>query len=316
MSRNFSSQRGAPTDRGSNPPAGASAGQVQYPLPAELANLFRRANKSTLNPAVMFDRFVPDLSVAGEKEEWRKEALRIAAVKPDENALGHYLKRWREVVGASGATPFSLKTDWRFIPGLGRKSALEIGFNFHRYGFAYLPGSAVKGIARTYALYELAEAVGFSAEEPEALSKLDQLLEKPTEDFQKEIKGQAQWRELAGLSEKAAPFRTVFGTLEQAGGAIFFEALPTEAFELEPDIMNPHYGPYYQKKDEPPADWHNPIPVSFLTVPAGKEFSFAVGWRRGAAHPELRSTAEGWLKQGLRELGAGAKTAAGYGYFK
>jgi CRISPR-associated protein Cmr6 len=80
--------------------------------------------------------------------------------------------------------------------------------------------------------------------------------------------------------------------------------------------MNPHYGPYYQGK-EAPADWHNPVPVGFLAVPAGKEFHFAVGWRAAAPRAEqLRPKAEEWLKKGLQELGAGAKTAAGYGYFK
>lgn len=317
MSRNFSSQRGGgSTGRGGNPPAGPSAGQIQYPLPAELADLFRRANKSDLNPAVVFDRFAPDLNKAGgKKEEWKKQALQTAALKPDAVALEHYLKRWREIVSASGATPFSMQTDWRFIPGLGRKSALEIGFGFHRYGFPYLPGSAVKGIARTYALYELAEAIQLPAESAELLNQLDQLLEKPDEEFRKEINHKPDWRGLAAHSEKTAQFRAVFGTLEQAGGAVFFEAIPAETFTLEMDIMNPHYGPYYQDKDVP-ADWHNPVPVAFLTVPAGKIFQFAIGWRRGTAHSELRSTAEGWLKQGLKKLGAGAKTAAGYGYFR
>lgn len=307
-----------PSGRGGGPSPSdrQPAAAVEYPLPPELAGLYRSASKDGLNPAVIFDRFAPDLSRAGnKKEDWKKHALQAAAVKPDSTALRAYLTRWQALVQAAGAQPFTLQTDWRFIPGLGRKSALEIGFNFHRYGFPYLPGSAVKGIARTCALFELAESVQLPAEPPSLLNQLDQLLALPDEEFKKEIGQTEHWSNLKAHLEKAADFRAVFGTLEQAGGAVFFEAIPAEAFALEMDIMNPHYGPYYQGKDAP-ADWHNPVPVAFLTVPAGKTFHFAVGWRRGAKQPELCAKAAGWLKQGLKDLGAGAKTAAGYGYFK
>lgn len=319
MGFNQSSPRrsGSPPRRGSGPsPAGQTATGVQYPLPAELTELYSSASKDNLNPAVIFDRFAPDLSKAGDKkEEWKRQALQSAAGKADSSALRAYLNRWQTLVQACGAQPFTLQTDWRFIPGLGRKSALEIGFSFHRYGFPYLTGSAVKGIARTWAVFELAEKVGLSTEQPEAIANLDKLLEKPDEDFFEEATHASPWRGLTNLLQEAELFRAVFGTLEQAGGALFFEAIPAEAFALEIDIMNPHYGPYYQGKDAP-ADWHNPVPVAFLTVPAGKTFHFAVAWRRAAQNPEWRAKAEEWLKNGLKELGAGAKTAAGYGYFK
>ena len=308
---------------GAKPPGGGSAGAsgapasvIQYPLQKDTADVFRSANKSVLNPGLMFDRFAPDLNKAGnQKEEWKKRALNDAAVKPDGRVLSAYLARWQALTKAAGANPFQLKTDWRFIPGLGRKSALEIGFNFHRYGFPCLPGSAVKGIARTQALFELAESLPLSGEQGQTLNDLDKLLEKAQEDFEKEVK-KTQWKRLNDQLQEAQDFRAIFGTLEAAGGAIFFEAIPQDAFALELDIMNPHYGPYYQGK-EAPADWHNPVPVGFLAVPADKVFHFAVGWRAAAPRAEqLRPKAEEWLKKGLQELGAGAKTAAGYGYFK
>ena len=319
MNRNREGRnRGAPpTQRGGGGQAPASSPQgAKYPLPKDLVTLYRAANKSTLNPALIFDRFAPDLSKAGSrKEDWKKEALKVAAIKPDSSVLKAYTARWRALVSAAGAEAFQMTTDWRFIPGLGRKSALEIGFNFHRCGFPCLPGSAVKGIARTWALFELVESLQLSEEGGEMLNTLDQLLAKPETDFKKKLEEQP-WDILNRVQQQVDDFRAVFGTLEAAGGAIFFEAIPQEAFALEVDIMNPHYGPYYQGK-EPPADWHNPVPVGFLAVPAGKVFYFAVGWRMGAARPaDLLPKAKQWLKKGLQELGAGAKTAAGYGYFK
>jgi CRISPR-associated protein Cmr6 len=74
------------------------------------------------------------------------------------------------------------------------------------------------------------------------------------------------------------------------------------------DIMNPHYGPYYQG-DEAPGDWHSPVPVLFLTVREGVPFVFGVGGEMQDVAGELLTTA-------LRHHGVGAKTSLGYGRFK
>lgn len=105
----------------------------------------------------------------------------------------------------------------------------------------------------------------------------------------------------------------IFGSQERAGAAVFFDALPTGIPQLELDVMNPHYPEWYQE-GKPPANWQNPIPVFFLTV--GKEtwFRFAVGGR-GKDGEAAKVKAHDWLKEALREMGAGAKTSAGYGYF-
>lgn len=125
--------------------------------------------------------------------------------------------------------------------------------------------------------------------------------------------------------ESDPDFLTIFGhapqkgedeSVAQSGRAVFFDAAPARLPKLELDIMNPHYPKYYQGK-EPPTDSQSPVPVYFLTVASGVEFRFAVGWR-GPLDDEarqLRSLAQGWLIKGLTELGAGAKTSAGYGYF-
>ncbi len=297
---------------GGGPPARRSGGgnppneiNIEYPLPSDTVAVLKGNRVS--NPGLAFERYLPYLGI--QKQQRRKEALEGARNAPDQGALQAAYARWQALVQVAGATPFTLATDWRFIPGLGRKTALEIGFSFHRYGFPYLPGSSVKGIARTCALFELASFLGV---EEGKLSSLDKTLEKEENEFQKEF---VTFKPSDKVWEKAKIFRRVFGTLDQAGGAIFFDAIPTTAFPLDMDIMNPHYAPYYQEK-EPPGDWHNPTPITFLAVPAGKPFAFAVAWRRGAPHADLLTHAVSWLKQGLQELGAGAKTAAGYGYFR
>ncbi len=125
-----------------------------------------------------------------------------------------------------------------------------------------------------------------------------------------------------GVRHRAQPlaraFRAVFGTTAGAGQAVFFDAIPAGVPCLELDIMNPHVPDYYREHGKtPPTAWQNPNPVYFLTVAPDTEFRFAVGWRgtldeTGRARRDL---AKDWLISALTELGAGAKTNAGYGYF-
>jgi len=59
-----------------------------------------------------------------------------------------------------------------------------------------------------------------------------------------------------------------------------------------------------------PAEHHNPAPISFLTVTG----AFAVDLY-GPDAGDVAKAAQ-WLIDAGAELGAGAKTAAGYGYLK
>lgn len=96
-------------------------------------------------------------------------------------------------------------------------------------------------------------------------------------------------------------------SVAHVGRAVFFDAVPLSPPQLEIDVMNPHYAEYYQGK-APPADYLSPTPIYFLTVGRDSRYLFAV------AGPE-KAQARKWLEGGLRELGSGAKTSAGYGYW-
>ena len=78
--------------------------------------------------------------------------------------------------------------------------------------------------------------------------------------------------------------------------------------------MNPHYGPYY-KGEAPPADYHNPVPLFFLTV-KNATFDFYLGMKPKHYNKDLLDKANTWLEKALTEHGIGAKTAVGYGYMK
>jgi CRISPR-associated protein Cmr6 len=287
------------------------SGDYEIPIPSKSAEAFH-AYKGVTNPGLVFDRFAPDWS---SKSTLKKEGLqRVTKAQADEALLREWNARWERCVRAARGEPFTLQTDWRFVAGLGRKGSLEVGFTFHRYGFPILPGSSVKGVARAWAFLELAEQANVNP-----LAELDEVLSADSEDDEKEEKKKyLRWRAAQPdeVQQLADDFRVIFGTLATAGRAVFFDAIPAQLPTLELDVMNPHFPEYY-KGNAPPTDWQSPVPVYFLTVAAGTEFRFGVGWRGALdeAGQRLRRLAQKWLTEGLINLGAGAKTSAGYGYF-
>lgn len=257
---------------------------MEYPIPARSAAAFQRhRNAAPQNASLIFERFAPDTRKQQAKKYGLESAARAAALADDE-LLRAWRARWETAVRAFKGEPFSMRTDWRLVAGLGRKGPLEVGFAFHRYGFPVLPGSAVKGIARAYAV--LVEHRQES--DPEFATIFGRVAQS-----EKETVG------------------------SMAGKAVFFDAIPAVKPQLELDIMNCHYPDYYQQK-QAPASWQSPVPVYFLTVAPNTEFRFAVGWR-GVTDDDarrLRELAERWLVQGLEDLGVGAKSGAGYGRFR
>lgn len=181
-----------------------------------------------------------------------------------------------------------IKVDWRLVVGLGGGSVYETSMTLHHiYGIPYIPGSAVKGVTRSWIIAEV-----FNNKEETAL--------------------------------KDPNFIEIFGNQKQQGKVIFMDAFPGKPPTIEPDVMNPHYGDYYSKNEDrgepiPPADYLNPVPIFFLTV---KEASFSFYLLAKNKYASIFDNKIGdftileWLKKALIEHGIGAKTAVGYGYFK
>ncbi|MCI5145979.1 MAG: type III-B CRISPR module RAMP protein Cmr6, partial [Candidatus Electrothrix sp. AR3] len=110
----------------------------------------------------------------------------------------------------------------------------------------------------------------------------------------------------------------------QAGELIFFDAIPLQPVQLHTEVMTPHMGKWYEQggdiegedilehPERIPADWHDPNPIFFLVVDK-PIFLFSVALR----NPAIRSCNLGEVLQALelslKWLGAGAKTATGYG---
>jgi CRISPR-associated protein Cmr6 len=223
------------------------------------------------------------------------------------------------------------------VVGLGGEHTLETAITLHRnYGIPIIPGSAVKGVARAYAFFTLAEELTVQAVEPDEfkrrrikaklkqetpLSALQGLLDANQKDWDKWTRKIAQaggpQLNVAQLQTTASvqQFRQTFGWLGHAGGAIFFDAIPvTRLPQIVVDVMNPHYPEYYAGA-QPPHDAQKPNPITFLVVDTGARFQFAVAPNRYPADEPYAELGKKWLTRALQWLGIGGKTMSGYGLF-
>ncbi|MGD9496499.1 MAG: type III-B CRISPR module RAMP protein Cmr6 [Armatimonadota bacterium] len=240
------------------------------------------------NPGLVLDRLLeyPTGDCGEYKQEHQQKHLDIVceALRSNANTLNSILAAgWEALVSAcDGTEQFSLRTIWRLAMHLSRATAVEnASLCLHPvYGFPYLPGTGLKGLAST-------------------------------------------WAKLHGPGDNSAEFRRIFGTQGGTGSVLFLEAWPAaissdvNGLTIEVDIVNSHHPEYYRNRgiDAPPGDWESPNPVYFLAVAPNVTFRFAVAKTRPDTDPADIDQAKAWLISGLTELGFGAKTAAGYGYF-
>jgi CRISPR-associated protein Cmr6 len=166
----------------------------------------------------------------------------------------------------------------RMIVGLGDESVLETSIALHHtYGVPYIPGSALKGLASSYAHQKLGE----------------------------------NWQ------KGSDAHNILFGNTDKAGYITFFDALyvPDSGHHgqaLYPDIITVHHQEYYNTgKDNAPADWDSPTPVPFLS--ATGSYLLALAAPDLPTDNEWVPRTFDILEHALKEMGIGAKTSSGYG---
>lgn len=258
--------------------------------------------------------------------------------------------------GASGYR-ISTTSTAPFATGLGNEHPIENGFAFLTpYGLPYLAGSGVKGILRRAAqelalenesqqpdgwtwlaiwwLFGFEGAVdkgslwdgdspmghafrrdlAHTAANPDLLPLIRQMFAGAREGarfLDVEQNGPEQFLHacLAGKSLR--------GGLQYRGTIDFWDVFPNPAGgRLEVEIMTPHFGKYYQGNDTP-HDSGQPVPVSFLAVPAKSDFDFHVVCHSSRLPAQLQNQWRSLLDQAFEHafewVGFGAKTSVGYG---
>lgn len=230
-----------------------------------------------------FNRYGADWKIPDTgKSQWISENAETTGQR---EMLQAQSLRHLALITALGGRGAVFATDWHFASGLGLPHPVENGLAWHHtLGVPYLAGSGVKGLVKAWV----------------------EVWDESLNDEEKKRRLADDW----------------FGTTEQAGRFLFFDALPVEPVKLVADVMTPHMDQWYEqggKIGEPcqephrrvPVDWHDPIPVPFLVVKSAK-LLFGVAPRCPKFAGELPEVFAA-LKQALDWLGAGAKTAAGYG---
>lgn len=180
------------------------------------------------------------------------------------------------------------------------------------FGMPFIPGSALKGITRSQALWEIHEA---SPAEKPSLLRTAMLVFGYGEH---NLRGDLAW---AGGPEAAKAAATSIGSDDFKGCASFLPAYPTSAPTLVVDMVNPHYPEYYGGRRPRAEDNESPIPNYFPAVEQGASFGFALVLNRlpegcGVSREALLKQARDWMERAITRKGVGAKTAAGYGWFQ
>jgi len=216
---------------------------------------------------------------------------------------------------------FRLKTAYRLVIGAGYPSFIENGFMFHHvYGIPYIPGETLKGLARAVFILSVAEAV----KEETKLSEIEEELSEEAEGISQQIPKKINLiLDDYTIENPVETFRKIFGSKKRRGQVIFFDAYPVKfnpSEHFEADIMNSHYGDYYQS-GKAPADWLSPNPIHFLALKEGIDFEFSLGLAplepmEDDEEKLLLETARKLLEVGLENFGVGNKKRKGYGWFK
>lgn len=219
-----------------------------------------------------------DLEDQTRRQEYQNVLIEKACKWKGEDLYRLAFQQYRARLEQLGARAAEVRTRDRVIVGLGADNPLETSITLNRlYGVPLIPGSALKGLARSYLRNQVR-------------THLDQA-EGPS------------WEECD---------RVLFGDTSECGKVVFFDAwwVPDGEPPLSKDVITVHHPGYYNPpggKRLPPTDFDDPNPVSFVS--ARGRFLVAVkgpdeGWTGFALK---------LLLQALEDYGVGAKTSSGYG---
>lgn len=244
-------------------------------------NALVNLNKSIAEHAGLWlDKFLTTQQESTNNAEQPKTKLvNDVATIPQPEIYKKFYQRWKQTLEQILDVQMGeAKVLGRMAVGLGIESVLETSIKLHHtYGVPYIPASALKGVAASYARDYLQgwEKTSFNYITVFGTSKDDK------------------------------------NTIEEAAGFVtFYDALYIPDSEnkqaLHADVITVHHQDYYQDKNIAPADWDSTTPISFLT--ATGEYLIAL-----SGPEDWVSLTFQILEQALIKLGVGAKTSSGYG---
>lgn len=290
---------------------------MEYRLPNDTARLLTSKNHQSGDNYALYlnkaGRFGKDKFHLVKNGKFLKE-FNFSSCGAIMKKLNDRIANHAKTLHGTNAITVEVKSAWRLTIGLGGESVYETDMSLHPvYGFPYLPGSAVKGVVRSWIIREF-----FDSNETRAMkeSKL--------------------FCDIFGCDKNS------YYKKAMKGKVFFYDVFPHGNVNVKPDVMNPHYQEYYKADSKvPPADYLSPVPVFFLTVNDTK-FKINVGghaslgaiddyqniskkpdeivtdklFEESEKDTSVLDYLEETIKDALEQHGIGAKTAVGYGKLK
>lgn len=251
-----------------------------------------RSHKAKANRGLLFNKFFDGWATADRGKGYAKSAdqtgkssfLKTFAGDVSCGEAAAYARRVERLAEANGGRSAAFTSTAPLVVGIGLPHPVENGFLWHHtLGVPYLPGSGIKGLMRHWVSDWLALSDGNDRDETARLVT-----------------------RLFGSDDAQNP---------AIGSIIVFDALPLEDVTLMVEVVTPHDGGWRIRENVVPADWVSPVPIPFLAVAPGATFQFSLAPRGRAATADDVDCAFELLTDALAWLGAGAKTASGFGRF-
>lgn len=258
------------------------------------------------SPSLCFSKF-PDLGLVAkvEESEERHEVLKNFVAYYNNNKREHIKapkqNEWTSTWGKERSKIISGKTAGRLIVNQQGGVLENCGLCLHRFfGFPYIPGSAVKGVARHRA-WERWNDEQNPEEKKNLAEKIAKTFGFPTGD--KELDKFITENKICGKSDA------------NSGNVAFLDAVPKDVrnISLVEDVATPHHKKYYSGNSGKAFDDEDPQPLFFPAVEEGASFEFHVIALSKDADLEFAADV---LKEAISVNGIGAKTVAGFGWFK
>ncbi len=216
----------------------------------------------------------------------------------------------------------TVKLSSRLLIGHGNVAPTDIGLTLHHsWGVPMIPGSSLKGLLSHY--IDITYGPRGDRAHPDALQQDDdgaarsrfqgvtwndgQQAKYPPGDVHRGLFGAPDTAAIAGLP----------AGLAERGGLIFHDALyvPGSApgdRPLAADVLTVHQKQYYDNEGRrSPADYHDPVPVPFLTVRPGVKLLVALSASNDVS--DSLGLCIDLMGSAMKEWGIGGKTSLGYG---
>ncbi len=251
----------------------------------------------TAHAGLWFDKYIADQKATETRRKLVDQVARIG----EPAGYAAFFSRWQAgLTGWQAGRPgedLLLARAYvcgRMAVGLGAESVLETSLRLHHtWGVPYIPGSALKGLARSYALHHLDQSQWGA--QSDAFKVVFGIAPEPGDPDQEED-------ETAASASFGAGYVTFFD-------ALYIPKSGVSGRALHADVLTVHHKAYYEGQNAAPADWDSPVPVPFLTATGA--YLIALG---GPGDWVL--AAYQILEKACAELGVGAKTSSGYGRLK